>query len=120
MVEQEDTPVSKADAQNECEGSNPSLGTILRSLPEMTPEEKEEQRRSFAYGNLAIDRPDVTREDIDRAAERLDKKHWYFVTCDYCPVCSGTDTYRERRYDARPEKWEDRHKFNERYCNCPL
>jgi hypothetical protein len=36
-----------------------------------TPEQIEAQRRSFAYGNLAIDDPTVTREDVDRAAERL-------------------------------------------------
>jgi hypothetical protein len=32
---------------------------------------REEARRSFAYGNLAIDRPDVTRLDIDRAADAM-------------------------------------------------
>ncbi len=29
----------------------------------------EKQRRSFAYGNVAIDHPNVTREHVDRAAE---------------------------------------------------
>jgi hypothetical protein len=37
----------------------------------MTPEEREEQRRSFAYGNVAIENPQVTRAMIDEAAERL-------------------------------------------------
>jgi hypothetical protein len=142
VVEQEDTSASRADAHYECESSSLSLGTISAAkcfkehkrlsgecpycvdyvaiYDAMTDEEKEAQRRSFAYGNLAIENPDITREDIDRAAERLDKKHWYFITCDYCPVCSRTETYRERRYDTRPEKWEDRHELNERYCNCPL
>lgn len=32
---------------------------------------KERQRRSFAYGNVHIDNPNVTREMVDRAAERL-------------------------------------------------
>ncbi len=36
--------------------------------------DREEQRRSFAYGNLAIDRPEVTRADIDRAAETMDRE----------------------------------------------
>jgi len=31
----------------------------------MTPEEREEQRRSFAYGNLKIDKTEVTRELVD-------------------------------------------------------
>ena len=38
---------------------------------EMTPEQREEQRRSFAYGNTAIENPLITREMIDEAAERL-------------------------------------------------
>ena len=37
----------------------------------MTPEEKEEQRRSFAYGNTAIENPRITREMIDGAADEL-------------------------------------------------
>lgn len=34
-------------------------------------EEQEEQRRSFAYGNIAMKNPDITRELIDEAAELL-------------------------------------------------
>lgn len=37
----------------------------------MTPEQEEAQRRSFAYGNAAIDNPHVTREMIDRAADQI-------------------------------------------------
>ena len=37
----------------------------------MTEAEKEEQARSFAYGNCAIGNPHVTREMVDEAAERL-------------------------------------------------
>lgn len=35
----------------------------------MNDAEKEAQRRSFAHGNVAIDNPQITREDVDRAAE---------------------------------------------------
>jgi hypothetical protein len=38
----------------------------------MTPEEKEEQRRSFAYGNTNIENDRVTRAIIDQAAVELD------------------------------------------------
>lgn len=38
---------------------------------EMTPEQAEEQRRSFAYGNCKIENDRITREMIDRAAERF-------------------------------------------------
>ena len=36
-----------------------------------TPEEKEAQRRSFAYGNTKIENPRITREMVDRAADEL-------------------------------------------------
>ena len=38
---------------------------------ELTPEEKEEQRRSFAYGNTKIENPRITREMVDKAAEDI-------------------------------------------------
>jgi hypothetical protein len=37
----------------------------------LTPQEKEEQRRSFAYGNTKIENPRITREMIDKAADEL-------------------------------------------------
>ena len=37
----------------------------------MSSEEKEEQRRSFAYGNANIENKMVTRDTIDRQADRL-------------------------------------------------
>ena len=41
----------------------------------MTPQQKEEQRRSFAYGNTNIENDHVTREVIDEAARELDAAH---------------------------------------------
>ena len=38
---------------------------------QMTPEEKEKQRRSFAYGNAKIENDRITRELVDREAELL-------------------------------------------------
>lgn len=37
----------------------------------MSDEEREAQRRSFAYGNVALHNPDVTRAMIDAAADKL-------------------------------------------------
>lgn len=37
----------------------------------MTPADREEQRRSFAYGNASIENPSVTREVVDKAADQL-------------------------------------------------
>jgi hypothetical protein len=36
-----------------------------------TPEHREEQRRSFAYGNTAFENDRITRDMIDREAEKL-------------------------------------------------
>jgi len=41
---------------------------------EITPEQKEEQRRSFAFGNTNIENPRVTRETVDKEAEALKEK----------------------------------------------
>lgn len=49
------------------------LETLLEKTKntQMTREEKEEQRRSFAYGNSKIENDRITREMIDREAEAL-------------------------------------------------
>jgi hypothetical protein len=44
----------------------------LRKFP---PSEREEQRRSFAYGNTKIENPRITRETIDRQAELLSARN---------------------------------------------
>lgn len=42
-----------------------------------SPEEREAQRRSFAYGNTKIENSRITRETIDREAESLQReKEW--------------------------------------------
>lgn len=38
---------------------------------EISDEEREQQRRSFAYGNTKIENSLITREMIDEEAERL-------------------------------------------------
>jgi hypothetical protein len=40
----------------------------------MTPEEREEQRRSFAYGNTHIENDRITRRVVDEQAEKLRSK----------------------------------------------
>jgi hypothetical protein len=37
----------------------------------LTSEDKEQQRRSFAYGNTVIENSRITREMVDRAADEL-------------------------------------------------
>lgn len=41
---------------------------------EMSSAQKEEQRRSFAYGNANIENEAVTRETVDQAAAKLQAK----------------------------------------------
>jgi len=42
---------------------------------QMSPADKEEQRRSFAYGNSKIENDLITRETINRQAEELKAQH---------------------------------------------
>lgn len=44
----------------------------------MTPAEREAQRRSFAFGNAAIDNPNVTREMVNEIADATS-----------CPKCGN-------------------------------
>ncbi len=38
---------------------------------EMSPEQREEQRKSFAYGNTKFENDRITRSTIDRASREL-------------------------------------------------
>jgi len=40
----------------------------------VSPEQKEQQRRSFAFGNTNIENPRVTRETVEKEAEALKGK----------------------------------------------
>jgi hypothetical protein len=40
---------------------------------EFTPVQREEQRRSFAYGNTKIENPRITRQTIDEQAAELER-----------------------------------------------
>ncbi len=42
-------------------------------LAKPTPEHREEQRRSFVYGNTHFENELITREMVDREAEKLAK-----------------------------------------------
>jgi len=39
-----------------------------------SPEQQEEQRRSFAYGNTAFENKLITREMINRQADAIERK----------------------------------------------
>lgn len=40
---------------------------------ELSPQQRESQRRSFAYGNTSFENRQITREMVDRQAEKLAK-----------------------------------------------
>lgn len=44
-----------------------------RSVP-MTPAEREAQRRSFVYGNTAFENDRITRELVDKVADKMDQQ----------------------------------------------
>lgn len=46
--------------------------------------------------------------------------HWYMVTVVWCPACLAERTYRTRRYDPRPENWNDRHEWIQHWNGCEL
>jgi len=41
---------------------------------EISPEQKEEQRRSFVFGNTNIENSRITRETVDKEADALERK----------------------------------------------
>jgi hypothetical protein len=49
------------------------LGELLKAAKttRLSPEQCEEQRRSFAYGNTNIENSRITRETVDTEAEKL-------------------------------------------------
>ncbi len=53
--------------------SDPNLAQLLdiAKQVEMSKQEQEKQRRSFAYGNTKIENRDITPEAIERAASVL-------------------------------------------------
>jgi len=56
-----------------------TMTDVLKKLLEVaktakpTPEQQEQQRRSFVYGNTHFENQLITREMIDREAEKLAK-----------------------------------------------
>jgi hypothetical protein len=53
-----------------------ALATLLEAAKKIEPtaEHREEQQRSFAYGNTAFENKLITREMVDREAEKLAKE----------------------------------------------
>ena len=56
------------------EMSSADFDEVIRAAREqsrtMTPQDREEQTRNFAAGNVGIEDPRVTREVVDRAAQQ--------------------------------------------------
>lgn len=54
-----------------------ALNVLLEAAKQAkpTPEQREEQRRSFAFGNTAFENQLITREMIDHQAEIIAREH---------------------------------------------
>lgn len=52
---------------------NTSLQKLINAarMVKTTPEDREAQRRSFAYGNTAFENDLITREMVDKQAEQI-------------------------------------------------
>lgn len=76
--------------QKEISDTRPSLdlNTLIETARayKPTPAEEEEQRRSFAYGNVALHNPNVTREMVDKVADEMKQKPRSGVQYDEAPV----------------------------------
>jgi hypothetical protein len=72
--------LGKLFAGNSRRGTLPCMSEELRLLVERakllkpSKQDAEEQRRSFAYGNLRLEDDRVTRAQIDQAAEALEQQ----------------------------------------------
>ena len=55
---------------------DPDLTRLVEAAKRVapTPEHREAQRRSFAYGNAAFENELITREMVDRQAEALQRE----------------------------------------------
>ena len=42
--------------------------------------------------------------------------YWCFITTFACPLCGRSRTYRERRFDKKPQRYEDRHLLVDDAC----
>lgn len=79
-----------------------------------------------AFGSkLPFRAPDtvVVPKHLEKLAKSIitpKKKYWVFIEVWECPVCGDGETFRERRYTPRPEKWEDRHKYVRHYDYCNI
>lgn len=46
------------------------------------------------------------------------RAHWYYQVHVFCPICMRGKTYRERKYNFRPDDPKERHEYVDRYCGC--
>lgn len=50
-----------------------TANALAQAAADMTDDQREAQRRSFAYGNCAIDNPNVTRQMVDDVADEMER-----------------------------------------------
>ena len=55
-------------------------------------------------------------EKKDKRKRKSLAPHWYFVSYHECVLCGSHKTYRERRFDPKPDDWQKRVDFTEYAC----
>lgn len=70
---------------------------------EMTDAQREEQRRSFAYGNARLSNPSVTRAMVDRAADELEPPDQGPYRTNAMPECTRCRDLETRLREAEHE-----------------
>lgn len=45
-------------------------------------------------------------------------KYWFYITVYECPVCGMQEIYREKKITPRPEAYQHRHSFIQKYNYC--
>lgn len=68
---------------------NSDADFVQRGNVNLSPEDREAQRRSFAYGNVALSNPNVTREMVDDVAKK--QKVPTISLRVACRVCNSTE-----------------------------
>lgn len=95
------------------QGEQPSLAELIemaRKLPLMTPEQLRQQCISFAYGNVKLHNPEITRELIAEEYDKLQGVQAATPAVEHPDTISGAELIAaERQRQMNVEGWTPEH-----------